>query len=182
MPPHLDPQHTIRMHCQHTLVLSNSPVNPNALPSRCHNLSCTRTQTCLETTTYNPVFKLHALQQLSTLFTTMALGVEPTMLKSSPPSQFNQRPNFPTHEPSPLAIPQPCYNFHPHLPTTPYAAPITHADTGNTVISSQTQQPKTYGFALLPMNSAILLKDSLTNTLILLTPSSSSHQQGSPDK
>ena len=51
MPPHLDPQHTIRMHCQHTPVLSNSPPNPNALPSRCHNPSCTRTQPCLETTT-----------------------------------------------------------------------------------------------------------------------------------
>ena len=83
----------------------------------------------------NPVLQLtdpqlHALDQLSALFTTMALGVEPTMLNSSPPSQFNQRPDFPTHEPSPPAILQPCHNLCPCPPTTPYAAPITHADTG----------------------------------------------------
>ena len=74
--------------------------------------------------------QLHALDQLSTLFTTMAPGVELMMLKFSPPSQFNQCPNLPTHEPSPPAIPQPCYNLHPCPPTTPYTAPITHADTG----------------------------------------------------
>ena len=74
--------------------------------------------------------QLRTLDQLSTLFTTMAPGVEPTMLKSSSPSQFNQHPDFPTHTPSPLAIPQPCYNLHPGPPTTPYTVPITHADTG----------------------------------------------------
>ena len=74
--------------------------------------------------------QLRALDQLSTLFTTMALGVKLTMLNFSPPSQFNQRPNFLTHEPSPLGIPQPRYNLRPRTPTTPYAARITHADTG----------------------------------------------------
>ena len=52
------------------------------------------------------------------------------MLNSSPPSQSIQCPDFPTHDTSPLAIPQPCYNLHPCPPTTPYTAPITHADTG----------------------------------------------------
>ena len=132
----------------------------------------------------NPVSQLTnpqlcALDQLSTLFTTMALGVEPTMLKSSPPSQFNQCPNFPTHEP-----------FHNHTTTYTHARqqPLmqhpshmpTPAHPWNTMISSRTQQPKTYGFTLWPMNSAVSLKDSPTNTLILLTPpfsSPSSSQQ-----
>ena len=55
------------------------------------------------------------------------------MLNSSPPSQFDQHPDLPTHEPSPPAIPQPRYNLHPCPPTTPYAAPITHADTGTSM-------------------------------------------------
>ena len=55
------------------------------------------------------------------------------MLNPSPPSQFNQCPNFPTHEPSPPAIPQPHYNLCPHPPTTPYAAPVTHANTGTSM-------------------------------------------------
>ena len=73
--------------------------------------------------------QLRALDQLSTLLTTMAPVVEPTMLKSSSPSQFNQRPDFPSHISNP-PVPQPCYNLHPCPPTTPYTAPITHADTG----------------------------------------------------
>ena len=52
------------------------------------------------------------------------------MLNSSTPSQFNQRPDFPTHEPRPPAILQPCHNLCPCPPTTPYTAPITHPDTG----------------------------------------------------
>ena len=51
------------------------------------------------------------------------------MLNSSPPSQFIQCPDFPTHEPSPPAVPQPCYNLCSHLPTTPYAEPVIHANT-----------------------------------------------------
>ena len=54
------------------------------------------------------------------------------MLKSSSPYPFNQRPNFPTHTSSPLVL-QPCYNLHPCPPTTPYAAPVTHADTGTSM-------------------------------------------------
>ena len=73
---------------------------------------------------------LRALDQLSTLFTPVAPGVEPNMLKSSPPSQFNQCPDFPHHEPSTPAVPQPHFNLCPHLPTAPYTAPVTHTDTG----------------------------------------------------
>ena len=54
------------------------------------------------------------------------------MLKSSSPSQFNQYPDFPTHISSP-PVPQPCYNLLPCPPTTPYTAPVTHADTGTSM-------------------------------------------------
>ena len=127
----------------------------------------------------NPVSQLTnpqlcALDQLSTLFTTMAPGVELT-----PPLPPNS-----TNIPTSLPMSQAHWPFHSH--TTTYAhdnqQPLmqhpshipTPAHPWNTVISSQTQQPKTYGFTLPPMNSDILLKDSPTNVLTLQTPSFSS--------
>ena len=130
MPPHLDPQHMIQMHCDELQFF------PTVLqiPMLSHQDATIRVAQelshALKQQHNNPVSQLRALDQLSTLFTTMAPGVKPTMLNYSPPSQFNQHPNFPTHEPSPPAVPQPCYNLCPCLPTTPYTAPITHADTG----------------------------------------------------
>ena len=76
--------------------------------------------------------QLRALGQLSTLFTTMPPGVELTMPKSSSPSQFNQHPDFPTNISSP-PVPQPYYKLLQCLPTTPYATPVTHADTGTSM-------------------------------------------------
>ena len=54
------------------------------------------------------------------------------MPKSSSPSQFNQCPDFPTNISSP-PVPQPYYKLLPRPPTTPYAAPVTQADTGTSM-------------------------------------------------
>ena len=54
------------------------------------------------------------------------------MPKSSSPSQFNQRPDFTTNISSP-PVPQPYYKLLPRPPITPYAAPVTHADTGTSM-------------------------------------------------
>ena len=54
------------------------------------------------------------------------------MPKSSSPSQFNQHPDFPTNISSP-PVPQPYYKLLPCPPTTPYTAPVTHADTGTSM-------------------------------------------------
>ena len=129
----------------------------------------------------NPVLQLTdpqlcALDQLSTLFTTMAPGVELTMLNPPlPPNSTNVLTSLPTFQAHwfhncattyTLACPQPLTQHPSHMPTL--------AHPWNTVMSSWFQQPKTYGFALLPMNSAVWHNDSLTNALIILTPSFSS--------